>query len=228
MRLCLLLAICVAIAVESSPVWSQRVQGTAPPGATGTDPDSFARAVKQVDEQMTHPDPDMRIGYLEAIVAEGNARKIERAIRLAVGAADENLRAFGMRAYLATTSELPLDMVLTREESKAVEEARSNSSKRLPEYLSIAARASFKTTLVFEPAPINTIRGRVRVGTKREVWEYVMRGERMTFQGRTGIWHGFASYNCSWELRPTSDFKIKAQAACDNLGRPIPLEADMF
>jgi hypothetical protein len=81
--------------------------------AASSDASAIARALRDVDVKMTNPDPEMRIGYFESIVAEGNARKTERAIRIAVTSQDEGLRVLGFRAYVASTGSIPFDIQLT-------------------------------------------------------------------------------------------------------------------
>lgn len=229
MRCGLLVSMCILALGLSGAVQAQRVQGGTAPGTSGVDPAAIAKALKQVDEQLTHPDPDMRIGYLEAIVAEGNARKIERAIRIAVSGQDEGLRALGMRAYFSATRNLPLDMVLNQAESKLVEDARADSraKEQLPRHLYFIMNAAFKITLSFDQAPIGSVRGTLHINQdSNRKHEYAMRGERMTFGGYTVF--GGGGFTCAWELHPSRDLKVIADVSCEGFTRRMTLEADMF
>lgn len=199
-------------------------QQTNPP-AGGNDANAIAQALRDVDIKMTHPDPDMRIGYLETIVAEGNARKIERAIRIALAGQDENLRALGFRAYLAATGSVIFDILITPQERRQVEDARNDRRLSLPRYLENSSRVNYSIKLEFQPAPINSMRGFVKAGGRQPL-EYTMRGERLTFGGLTLF--GGANAQCNWDIRPTKDLQILANLACQSWERPVQLTASMF
>jgi hypothetical protein len=193
--------------------------------AGGNDANAIAQALRDVDVKMTHPDPDMRIAYLETIVAEGNARKIERAIRIALAGQDENLRALGFRAYLAATGSVIFDILVSPQEKKLIEDSRTDRRHSLPRYLENSSRVNYSIKLDFEPAPINSMRGFVKAGGRQPL-EYTMRGERLTFGGLTLF--GGANAQCNWDLRPTKDLKILANLACQSWERPMQLTASMF
>lgn len=194
--------------------------------AGGSDAGAIAQALRDVDVKMTNPDPEMRIGYFESIVAEGNARKTERAIRIAVTSQDEALRVLGFRAYVASTGSIPFDIQITPQEKQALEAYNSRQSNAtMPEYLIAIGRANGRINVVFEPAPVNSVRGFLQVGGGRRV-EYSMRGERLTFTGET-LFPG-ASPNCGWEMRATKELKVLATMTCPYWLRPVQLVASMF
>jgi hypothetical protein len=209
------------IALFGAPVHGQQKAGDSLDTAAAAE----AAALRDVDVKMTHPDPDMRMGYLQAFVAEGNARKIERAIRIALAGQDENLRALGFRAYLAATGSVIFDILVSPQERKQVEDSRTDRRHSLPRYLENSSRVNYSVKLDFEPAPINSMRGFVKAGGRQPL-EYTMRGERLTFGGLTLF--GGANAQCNWELKPTRDLKILASLACQSWERPMQLTASMF
>jgi hypothetical protein len=216
----------VAIAAAAIVLAGDMAHGQQPNApAAANDANAIAQALRDVDVKMTHPDPDMRIGYLETIVAEGNARKIERAVRIALAGQDENLRALGFRAYLAATGSVVFEILVTPQERKQVEDSRSDRRHSLPRYLENSSRVNYSVKLEFEPAQINSMRGFVRAGS-RQALEYTMRGERLTFGGLSNF--GGANAQCNWELKPTKDLKILASLACQSWERPMQLTAAMF
>lgn len=204
-------------------------------GAGNSDAGAVAQGLRDVDIKMTNPDPDMRIGYLESIVAEGNARHIERAIRIAAAGQDEKLRALAFRAYLATIKSVTFDILLTPQEKRQIEEDRGGR-RQLPRQLEHAKRVNYSLTLDFEPAPISSLRGYVNAGStgrnragstnRNRALEYTMRGERLNFSGYT--YFGGTRDDCNWDLRPTKDLKILATLGCRSWDRPVDLVAPMF
>jgi hypothetical protein len=211
------------ILMTGQATWGQ--QQSAP--AARNEADAPAQ-LRDVDIKMTDPDPDKRIGYLETFVAEGNARKIERATRIALAARDENVRAFAFRAYLATMKSVTFDILLTPQERRQIEEERGGRRNTLPRQLEHAKRVNYSLTLDFEPAPISSLRGYVGTGSRNpnRALEYTMRGERLTFSGFT--YFGSVRDSCNWDLRPTKDLKILATLACRSWDRPVELVASMF
>jgi hypothetical protein len=194
--------------------------------AGNSDAGAVAQALRDVDVKMTNPDPEMRIGYFETIVAEGNARKTERAIRIAVTGQDEGLRALGFRAYVASTGSIPFDIQITPQEKQALEAYNNRQSNvTMPEYLIAIGRANGRINVVFEPAPMNSVRGFLQAGGGRRV-EYSMRGERLTFTGETQL--PGTSPNCTWEMRATKDLKVLGTMTCPYWARPVQLVASMF
>jgi len=188
------------------------------------DANAIAQALRDVDAKMTHPDPELRVGYLETIVAEGNARKIERAIRIAVAGPDDGLRALGFRAYVASTGSVPFDILVTPQERQMTADSQSRTTA-IPRYLHAVWRAGYSLSVQFEPAPLNTVRGFVKADANIKL-EYSMRGSRLTFSGLTIV--GGDRANCNWDMRPTKELKILATMACQGWERPIQLEASMY
>jgi hypothetical protein len=213
-------SVVAALALFVVPVHGQQKTGDSLDKAAAAE----AAALREVDVKMTHPDADMRMGYLQAFVAEGNARKIERAIRIALASQDEGLRALGFRAYLASTGSVPFDILLTQPEKQQIEDTRSRSGS-LPRYLSYVSRAGYSINVQFEPAAINTVRGFVKAEHNVKL-EYAMRGARLTFSGLTIV--GGERARCNWDMRPTKELKILATMACEGWDRPLQLEASMF
>lgn len=216
-----------AVIASAVLITGHAVHGQQPNTATGNiDPGAVAQALRDVDIKMTSPDPEMRIGYLESIVAEGNARKIERAIRIAVASQDENLRVLGFRAYVASTGSILFDILVNPQEKQILEAYNSRQSTTTPpEYIVILGRANGQINVVFERAPLNSVRGFLTAGGNRRV-EYSMRGERLTFSGETVF--GNSPANCNWEMRPTKELKILATMSCQYWHRPVQLVASMF
>jgi hypothetical protein len=206
---------------------SHAAQGQQPTTAAGnSDASAVAQALRDVDVKMTGPDPEMRIGYFETIVAEGNARKTERAIRIAVASQDENLRVLGFRAYVASTGSILFDILLTPQEKQILEAYNSRQNTvSPPEYLGALGRANGQINVVFERAPLNSVRGFLQAGGARRV-EYSMRGERLTFTGDTLF--ASTAANCNWEMRPTKELKVLATMTCQYWPRPVQLVASMF
>jgi len=209
-----------AFALFVPPVHGQQKAGDSLDAAAAAQ----AAALREVDVKMTHPDADMRIGYLQAFVAEGNARKIERAIRIAMASQDEGLRSLGFRAYIASTGSVIFEILLTPQEKQQIEQYQSRRITSLPRYLENAYRVSYSINVQFEPAPLSSARGMVKVGGPQ--LEYAMRGERVTFSGL--VLFGGANLQCNWDIRPTKDLKILANLACQNWERPVQLTASMF
>ena len=217
----LILALLALAGAASAPVQAQ--QGKQDANLTRIN--EVAQELRQVTEQMRSFDPEARIAYLESLVAEGNARKIERGIRFAVASDDAELRAVGMRAYFAATRDLFLEFILTPAEKKLLADAEQNRSANVPSYLALIDRAGRKVKLSFEDAPLNSVRGRVRIGSREPV-EYAMRGERMTFSGPTVL--ASNQLTCIWELRPTRELNITANVSCEGVPRRLQMDAEMF
>jgi hypothetical protein len=202
----------------------QAAYGQQPVGPSANDANAIAQSYRDVDVKMTDPDPDMRLAYLETIVAEGNARKIQRAIRIAVASQDEGVRALGFRAYIVAMGSLQFDFVLTPQEKQQIDDRHAGRNSMLPRYLSELFVAGPWVKIVFEQPSVTSVRGFVKQESNR--FEFTMRGERLMFSGPTSF--GGASPTCSWDIKPTRELKIAGTLTCQSWPRPVQLVASMF
>jgi hypothetical protein len=194
------------------------------PNTASNDANAIAQSYRDVDVKMTDPDPDKRLAYLETIVAEGNAGKIQRAIRIAVASQDESVRALGFRAYIVAMGSVQFDFLLTPQEKQQIDDRHAGRNTLLPRYLDSLFYAGPWVKIAFEQPSLTSVRGFVKQESNR--FEFTMRGERLTFSGPTSF--GGGSPTCSWDIKPTRELKIAGTLTCLGFPRPVQLAASMF
>jgi len=217
-----------------SNVHAQRVQAPATQNAPQST-QQRAEQLRQVVALVTDPDREQRLANIEAIVAEGDVRKIEIAIRTAVASDDPVTRGIGMRAYIASTRVLHMEVELPPDVMKVVEELRNTQnglrSARAPyAYLQSLSMAQFKIDLHFEETDIRAPRGVLFAGMVNPEYrgDFSVRGDRLTSSLRTRI--GPWTYDCSFDIRPTTELNIVGTMKCNHqeYTRTINLIAPMF
>lgn len=180
----------------------------------------------EVDKEMTHPDPEVRINYLDKITSQGATRKLERAIKIAMRGTDSDVRAAAFRAYMLTAGTISFEILLSEEEKRQVRAFRDDrGGKRPPNYIQAIATQGSKITLKFEGEG-NKNSGKVFPDQGRSRGDqFSIRGERLLFSGITKF--GFQRVECEWEIRPTKQLKLIATAACRRWPN-LKLETEMY
>ena len=166
----------------------------------------------------------------------GDARRIEIAIRTLVSGDDPVLRGMAMRGYIAVTRQLVLEVALSPQEMKVLQDARTQPDGvrklRSPnEHLAHLNQLGFKFNFTFEVASIKEPRGKVvatAMAANPSYWKpFAVRGERITYT----VQSAGGGPACEFELTPKKDATIVGTMTCPSnsgIGRPIALIARMF
>ena len=80
-------------------------------------------------EQCSHPDPDLRLAYLEAAIETDDA-SIERiCVRIALQSDNADVRNLGLRAAIASTNQLTFDVTMPPPLKAELERAQDNQDR---------------------------------------------------------------------------------------------------
>jgi hypothetical protein len=225
--------------LAASPIATAQV-ALQPSGAatekTTLTPEQRVAELKAVVASITTPDRDLNIAHFEQLMESADARRIEIAIRTLVSGDDPVLRGMAMRGYIAVTRQLVLDVALSPQEMKVLQEARAQPDgvRRLRspnEHLSHLNQYGFKFNFTFEVPSIKEPRGKVvatSMAGNASYWRaFAVRGERITFTANAAN----GGPVCEFELTPKKDTTIAGTMTCPSssgIGRPIALIARMF
>ena len=184
----------------------------------------------KVDELLADPDPLTRLVNMEAIVREGNSLKVQRAIRLAVTSEDRDLRALGMKAFIARTDEVTFELAGDPQDMRELQRAttereRGDIMRRRGRYLAALERGKFNVTFFFSDFSLASGKGEVASRRRTTISSpFSIIGDRLQF--RHGL--GTMAMNCDIEIRPTKDLKLVGTAACQQRDWPtISMTAPM-
>lgn len=184
----------------------------------------------KVDELVNDPDPLTRLANMEAIVREGDALKVQRAIRLAISSDDRDLRALGMKAFLARTVEVTFALAGEAQDMRDLQRAatdreRAEVTRRRGGYLAALDRAKFNATFFFSYFNIASGKGEVTARRNTTISSpFLIVGDRLRFNHRLGL----VATNCDIEIRPTKELRLLGTAACQRRDWPaITMTAPM-
>lgn len=193
-----------------------------------------AAQLREVVGLVTTPDRELNIANFEQIMESNDLRRIETAIRTLISSDDPALRGIAMRGYLSVTRNLVMDVVLSPNETRVLEEAkrepRGIRALRSPyKHLMVLADRQLKVGFRFETSSVKDSRGKVSPDDRvDEKVEYIARGDKITFRMQPlGSW----SFKCDIELKPTSQITVEGMMSCSNpeyFPNPIKLTAPMY
>lgn len=175
-----------------------------------------------MQEAINDPDPLTRLANMEAIVDEGDALKVQIAIRTAMTSDDRDLRSLAMKAFIARLSEVTFAMSVDPKEVSdlqraATEQARREILDRRNYYLRHLDTAKYAQKFVFRNFDLKTGKGEVARDEYRGTnqWRnFAIIGDRLAFTSETCI-GGYTGCKCQIEVRPVKDLKLIGTARCD-------------
>src|ERR1700728_4808787 len=83
----------------------------------------------KVQELLSDPDPNARLANMEEIVKSGDATRLQVALRIVFHSDDPNMRALGLRAYIASLHELTFDIELPAQAQRQYDDAQADDDK---------------------------------------------------------------------------------------------------
>ena len=189
----------------------------------------------KVQEMINDPDPLMRIANMETIVEEGDALKIQIAIRTAMSSDDRDLRSLAMKAFIARLSEVTFTLSgdakdMAELQRASTDQARNDVLTRKGNNLRTLENVQYRQKFLFRNFELKNSKGEVtRDGfTAPNYWRnFAVIGDRLVFTTSTCM--GSAnSCPCEVEVRPTKDLKLVGAARCQINGwPPIGLSAEV-
>jgi len=191
----------------------------------------------RVQELINDADPLMRIANFEEIAAEGDAAKLQIAIKVALTGNDRTLRGLAFRAYLAGVQRFQADLMIDANLQKQYDAAKSAGERQLRElndrvrYLGrFVENTAMKADFQVSEFDMKKGRGKARInwfGNGRRDFEFQINGDRLI--AVFGVDSVASPDDCPIELRPTNDLQIAGQFICKNTGfGTVKVTAPMF
>ena len=197
--------------------------------AQAPSPQQRRAELAKVQEMINDPDPLTRLVNMETIVEEGDALKVQIAIRTAMTSDDRDLRSLAMKAFIARLSEVTFAMSGDPKDVNDLQRASSDQARneilhRRNNFLKHLDSAKFTQKFIFRKFDLKTGKGEVaREGytTQAYHWRNVaVIGDRLVFTSETCI-GGYNNCKCEVELRPTKDLKLVGTARCQLSDWPV-------
>lgn len=188
------------------------------------DPSERADQIRKAVEQLSDPDPLLRLANMEALVKSGDATLRQYVLRAAVAGDDANLRALALRAYLATTKQLTFQIELPAILQKEYEQA-SVSAERLREFsiknymAGLVAQTGFRFSLAIVESDMSSGSGRWHEPGAYDKFPFVVSGDRLT--STVGLALGGNLRRCIIDFRPSRDLKLNGLLTCQS-SSPTP------
>jgi len=191
----------------------------------------------RVQERVNDPDPLMRIANFEEIAAEGDAAKLQIAIKVALTGNDRSLRGIAFKAFLAGVrrfqAELAIDPAIQKRYDAAVAEGHRAVRELNAQYRSLdrlisntAMRADFRVSEM----DMRSGRGKARVNwyfRGDRDFDFQVNGDRLI--ATVGIDSTSPGQSCPMELMPTNDLRIAGQLRCQDTGfGTVKISAPMY
>lgn len=88
-----------------------------------------AGQLKTWREQCSDPDPDLRLAYIEAAIASGDAAVIRICVRQSLESDDADIRNLGLRAALASIDQLVFETTMPPDLADAIKKAGDDQKK---------------------------------------------------------------------------------------------------
>ena len=225
-RLVQLSALLLLSPLIASPQTTKRQP--APPATTAASTTAAAQArrdqLAKIPELLADPDPNQRIANLEAILDSNDSTMIQIALRLAFQSDDANLRSLAMRAYIAGTNELTLDVTVPDQISSQYEAAQNDPDKnkiasfrRTYHYMECLERIGFKVHLTFPNYSTKSSSGVVQDPKwKNFGGTFTVSGDRLS--ANVGIGFSNEVVSCNFEFRPSNDMTLRGTMRCSQSG----------
>jgi hypothetical protein len=203
-----------------------------PPTAS---PQARQEELAKVQELLSDPDPNARLANMEAIVNSEDTTRIQLALRIVFHSDDQNMRALGVRAYVASLKELTFDAQLPPQIQRQYDEAQGEADKVKElfakyAYVEALAGSGLRVRLVFSKYDMTKGTGAV-ASNARGVGSFTISGDRVIGNAVVSF-PSINSFNCSFDFRPAADMSLKGTLTCENYGRfifpRIPISAPIF
>jgi hypothetical protein len=180
----------------------------------------------KVQELLSDPDPNARLANMEEIVKSGDATRLQVALRIVFHSDDPNMRALGLRAYIASLHELTFDIELPAQAQRQYDDAQADDDKmnallKQHPYLAVFAGFGFRISLDFSKYDMTKTTGVITDSrSQTNPGAFAVSGDRVagTFRLSSIV---LGSPPCSFDFKPTADMVLKGSLSCDASGHSI-------
>lgn len=181
--------------------------------------------LQEVIEQINDPDPLMRIAMLEQILAEGDATKVQLAIRAALTIDDPNVRSLALRTHFAAyshfiiTADYPEEIktVMASGDGSGLQELRRTYGNMFQMFDTIGHQFILEAKHAapggdhFEVYALNNVNG----PSDRAKGEGNIRGALITIQTTAQIFTHPNYYRCKFEFGEYEGLTATGTGSCD-------------
>ncbi|CUH81416.1 hypothetical protein [Tropicibacter naphthalenivorans] len=203
-------------------------------GALAQEVTERAGEIKAWREQCSHPDPDLRLAYLEAAL-KTNDTSIERiCVRLALQSDNADIRNLGLRAAIAQFDQLTFDV----DKPEALVEKIADAEGDEDQLRTISGWNVTKTYnyiqngMVFEIKKADVTNGQsvwyplgsMSSASDKYLGKAVVVGDRIRWTGRTWF---FSDTTCTLDVQMTAGGALDGAMQCGDLW-PFPVRAPLL
>ena len=166
-----------------------------------------------MQEQLSDPDPLLRLAYMEDILASGDTLRMRIAMRTAFAGDDPDLRALALRGYLAGHKEFTFDITLPPAMQKALDSRTPSNAQELSrQYPMLSVLSSWSKRVHLELTEFNFAdsSGQIKATETRPA-RFAITGDVLsTVLGFAGVGQ------CYIDFGPTARQTLEGTMACQN------------
>src|ERR1700728_108270 len=173
----------------------------------------------KVQEMLSDPDPNARLANMEDIVNSGDPTRLQLALRIVFHSDDQNMRALGVRAYIATLHEITFEIQLPAQIQHQYDEAQGDGDKmdalvKQYPYLKPFASIGFRVHLVFSNYVMAKSTGVLTEPRRNAPGTFTVSGDRVNGSFDAALSSlGYSA--CNIEFRPTVDMLLRGTLTCE-------------
>lgn len=193
-----------------------------------------AGEIKAWREQCSHPDPDLRLAYLEAALKTKDA-SIERiCVRLALQSDNADIRNLGLRAAIARFDQLSFDVKMPEGLAEAIEEADGDKDRlsQISKWYITNNYNHIQHGMIFELKKADITSGQstwhplgsLADMSENYVGKAVVTGDRIRWTGNTYI---DRSQTCTLDVQLSQSGTLEGAMQCEDYW-PIPVSASLL
>jgi hypothetical protein len=190
--------------------------------ATKKAPSQEARRAElaQVQELLADPDPNLRLANMEAIVNSHDTTKLQLALRIVFHSDDPNMRALGVRAYIASLNDITFDVQFPAAVQHQYEEAqgdedRMNALIKQHPYVGGFISSGLRLRLIFSKYDMTKNTGVLADAKVVSVpGAFTVSGDRVTGSFTSAL-NTLGIAPCSVDFRPTTEASLRGSLVCD-------------
>ena len=206
-------------------------------GLTGTahseNTEERAGQLKTWRQQCADPDVDLRTAYIEAAIASKDVAVVRICVRLALESNDADIRNLGLRAAIASISQLTFAVTIPPELAQAYEDAGDDADAldKIARYYITPIYQSTKNGLVFEIKKADVTTGtsiwyplaNLTETNERYKGQATVIGDKVSWVGSAD----FTKSDCEFHVHLAEGAQLEGNFQCSDLWK-IPVSATLL
>lgn len=171
-----------------------------------------------MQEMLSDPDPNARLANMEEIVRSADTTRLQLALKIVFHSDDQNMRALGVRAYIANLNELTFDIQLPPEVQRQYDDAQGDGDKmsalvKQHPYVDPLATVGLRMRLLFSKYEMTKNTGVLADPRMNAIpGSFSISGDKVTGNFSARFYGGRA---CSLTFRPNADMHLKGDLICE-------------